>query len=282
MSEQGCGFNGLWIPERVWADKSLNLMEKAIIADVIALGEYYKTNDAMADFFGVSLRHLQRVLEAMEEKGLIVRIARTDKKGRNSGRIIKITDEYRQKLLSSQPSQKVDDENVRDDKNVMGGRQKCRGVGDENVTHKIHIENTKENTPYSTSSSHSTNTKYYTTSSHQDTKPKEQNKQTKKELECDGVERKPYERPTSWDTEDYAFTKCGDMGIGEDFFWYYFHRDWCINGERIRDWRALLDSWIAKKKKRKGDDEDDYKPFHIPHYGEPLENYDFERGCWRS
>ena len=133
--------------------------------------------------------------------------------------------------------------------------------------------------PYSTSSSHSANTQYSTSQSHQDTKPKEQNKQINKEF--DDEERKPFEIPTSWDTQDYAFRKCGDMSIGNEFFWYYFHRNWHINGDRIRDWRALLDSWIAKKK-REGDEDDEHKPFHIPHYRDPIENYDFERGCWRS
>lgn len=132
----------------------------------------------------------------------------------------------------------------------------------------------------------STQEPYYPSSSHINTIQENKNKQIKKKADVDDgrAKRKDFEKPTSWETRDYAFTKCGDMSIGDEFFWYYFHRDWQINGSQIRDWRALLDSWIAKNR-RKGDESNEYgdtRPFHIPHCGETLDNYDFERECWIS
>lgn len=58
-------------------------------------------------------------------------------------------------------------------------------------------------------------------------------------------------KPTAEEVEEYARSLGAPGFIGKVFIDYYEERGWKINGEPIRDWRALVRSWLARNEKKK-------------------------------
>lgn len=147
------GFQGLWVPAKVWLDKSLSVLEKAIIADILSFDKYYKSNSKMAVFFGVSERRIQQALQEMEDRNLIARVTVGTESGRTLGRVIKLSWAYHQKLY---PRPFPEEEN-RGEENFVGGVKKISWEGRRKFRPiKNTYKNTEEDiTTASNSSSHS-------------------------------------------------------------------------------------------------------------------------------
>lgn len=57
-------------------------------------------------------------------------------------------------------------------------------------------------------------------------------------------------KPTAEEVEEYARSLGAPNFIGKVFIDYYEERGWKINGEPIRDWRALVRRWIQHDEKK--------------------------------
>lgn len=64
-------FTGVWVPIEIYQDKNLNPTDKFILADILTLTEYYKSNDTIAIEVGVSKRTATRSIKKLEELGYI-------------------------------------------------------------------------------------------------------------------------------------------------------------------------------------------------------------------
>ena len=64
-------FTGVWVPIEIYQDKRLNPTDKFILADILTLSEYYKSNDTIAIEVGVSKRTATRSIKKLEELGYI-------------------------------------------------------------------------------------------------------------------------------------------------------------------------------------------------------------------
>ena len=72
--EKNRGFKGIWIPRELWLREDLNLLEKAVIAEIDSLDqdEGCTASDAyLAEFFGCSKGHLSDTLSGLRGRGLI-------------------------------------------------------------------------------------------------------------------------------------------------------------------------------------------------------------------
>lgn len=220
------GFQGLWVPAKVWLDKSLSVLEKAIIADILSFDKYYKSNSKMAVFFGLSERRIQQALQEMEDRNLIARVTVGTESGRTLGRVIKLSWAYHQKLY---PRPFPEEEN-RDEENFVGGVKKISWEGRK----KFHpIKNTYKNTEEdittaSNSSSHS-------------------NVIRGEEEEEKAGEKKYFQRPIYDEVAMYVTSK--GYHVDADAFWnFYEEREWKASGKPIMDWRKCCDVWEIRNK----------------------------------
>ena len=90
-------FKGVWVPIAIYQDKRLNPTDKFILADILTLNEYYKSNDTVAIEVGVSKRTATRSFKKLENIGYI----KTKFNGRS--RIAKMTTPIAN--MAKQPSQ---------------------------------------------------------------------------------------------------------------------------------------------------------------------------------
>lgn len=68
-------FKGIWIAKEVWLNAELSLLEKIMLAEIDSLdGEdgCFATNEYFANFFGLSIRQVSRLINDLAEKKLIV------------------------------------------------------------------------------------------------------------------------------------------------------------------------------------------------------------------
>ncbi len=67
-------FKGIWIPREIWLNKELSLQEKIFLVEIDSLsGEEgcFASNRYFANFFNLSLRRTQGVLQGLKERNLI-------------------------------------------------------------------------------------------------------------------------------------------------------------------------------------------------------------------
>ncbi len=220
------GFRGIWIPAELWLDENLTILERAIVADVLSFKSYYKSNDRMAGFFGVTERHIRRALNSLENKNVLVRVTVATQSGKIKGRVIKLTQEYHAKLFPRPFPEERGQE-------CPGERTKMSGGEDENVRPYIEntYKNTEENTTASNSSSHSTVL----------------GKQPEKEEE-ERRERKKYFQIPIYDEVAMYVKERGYQMDASEFFDFYEERGWKANGRPMKDWRKCCDMWERNEK----------------------------------
>lgn len=70
-------FTGIWIDKEVWCDTRLSIVEKALLSEVRAFAnrskKFFKTNEAIAEHFQVSVRSVTRAVMRLEELELVQR-----------------------------------------------------------------------------------------------------------------------------------------------------------------------------------------------------------------
>lgn len=70
-------FTGIWIEKNVWNDKRLSIIEKALLSEVRSFAQreqkFFKTNEAIAESFQVSVRSVTRAVRTLEELQLVQR-----------------------------------------------------------------------------------------------------------------------------------------------------------------------------------------------------------------
>ena len=68
-------FKGIWLPAEIWQAQDLSLLEKVLLAQVDNLSQKDKgcfaSNAYLANFFGVSARHISNSLSNLAKKGLL-------------------------------------------------------------------------------------------------------------------------------------------------------------------------------------------------------------------
>lgn len=68
-------FKGVWIPAERWLDRSLNITEKVMLAEIDSLETEdrgcYASNRYFAEFFGLSVSRISHIIAGLKEKGLI-------------------------------------------------------------------------------------------------------------------------------------------------------------------------------------------------------------------
>ena len=68
-------FRGVWIPADIWLNKDLTLQEKVMLIEIDSLQDEvrgcYKSNSGFAEFFGLSVSRISRIISSLEEKGYI-------------------------------------------------------------------------------------------------------------------------------------------------------------------------------------------------------------------
>lgn len=211
LDNENRGFQGIWIPATLWTDKSLSRLEMEIIADISSFDVYYKSNEAMAEFFGVSVRHIKRTLSEMEEKNLIERDAQSTGKGNCTGRIIRITQAQHERMYPWE-----------------GGR-KCHPGGDENVppgVTKMSPKNTYKNT-------------YENTETGRDYLY----------IDAKASKCKKFHPPTVAEIKAYIL-KQGYTIDADAFFDYYESKGWTVGRAPMKDWKAAVRNWQRNQKQK--------------------------------
>ena len=204
------GFQGIWIPATLWTDKSLSRLEMEIIADISSFDTYYKSNEAMAEFFGVSVRHMQRTLADMEKKNLIERDVQNADKGNCIGRIIRITKEQHERMYPRGVT-----------KMSWGGDKNVRGV----VT-KMSPKNTYENT-------------YENTETGRDYLY----------IDANASKCKKFHPPTVAEIRAYIMEQ-GYRVDADTFFDYYESKGWVVGKSPMKDWIAAVRNWNRNQKQK--------------------------------
>jgi hypothetical protein len=67
-------FKGIWITREIWLSEDLGWSEKLLFVEIDSLaknGECFASNEHFARFFGLSTRHIQRLLATLKAKGYI-------------------------------------------------------------------------------------------------------------------------------------------------------------------------------------------------------------------
>lgn len=68
-------FKGVWIPAKFWLDPNLTLIEVDLLTDIDSLDinskGCFKSNDAFADFFGVSASRISQMISTLKKKGYL-------------------------------------------------------------------------------------------------------------------------------------------------------------------------------------------------------------------
>jgi hypothetical protein len=68
-------FKGLWIPRAIWFAENLSIMQKVFIAEIDSLDHDDRgctaSNSYFSRFFGLNLRHVQRVIGSLIEAGIV-------------------------------------------------------------------------------------------------------------------------------------------------------------------------------------------------------------------
>jgi len=69
-------FRGIWIPKKIWLDKKLSWIEKLMLVEIDSLstkdGACTASNKYFSEFFGISERRVQQVLESLKKKKKVV------------------------------------------------------------------------------------------------------------------------------------------------------------------------------------------------------------------
>lgn len=139
------------IPASVRYDKDLTANAKLLYGEITALcnaeGYCWASNNYFAELYGMSLRHISRLISQLHKKGYVKVVIVND-----FDRKIYLTDG----LVNSAPHDKND---VPHDKNVMGVGQKCHGGYDKNVQPPLDKNVYKNNTSINTTLNTTTNNK---------------------------------------------------------------------------------------------------------------------------
>lgn len=67
-------FQGVWIPERLYRDNTLNWLEKITLVEIASLsanGECFANNQHFANFLGVSKRRAEQIISKLRDDGYI-------------------------------------------------------------------------------------------------------------------------------------------------------------------------------------------------------------------
>lgn len=68
-------FKGVWIPAKVWLDKRLTLVEKALLAEIDSFTgngkSFMKSNDTIQDEYGISRNTIGRSLHKLQKLGFV-------------------------------------------------------------------------------------------------------------------------------------------------------------------------------------------------------------------
>lgn len=67
-------FKGVWIPRNVWLSNELTLQEKVILVEIDSLDNKdgcFASNEYFSEFFGLSVRQIQRCISSLEKSGYI-------------------------------------------------------------------------------------------------------------------------------------------------------------------------------------------------------------------
>lgn len=68
-------FRGVWIPAALWLERSITLQEKVMLVEIDSLQHpergCWKSNAALAEFFGISRARVTQIIASLKEKGLI-------------------------------------------------------------------------------------------------------------------------------------------------------------------------------------------------------------------
>lgn len=75
MSTDYRAFRGIWIPAEVWLSQDMTLQEKVMLVEINSLQHpergCYKSNRALAEFFGLSAPRVTAVIASLAKKGLV-------------------------------------------------------------------------------------------------------------------------------------------------------------------------------------------------------------------
>lgn len=67
-------FKGIWIPEEIWLDKELNIMEKLFLVEIDSLDNEqgcWASNKYFSEFFGISKSRASQIINSLKDKNLI-------------------------------------------------------------------------------------------------------------------------------------------------------------------------------------------------------------------
>lgn len=75
MSTDYRAFRGVWIPAEVWLAQDMTLQEKVMLVEINSLQHpergCYKSNRALAEFFGLSVSRVSEVISSLAAKGIV-------------------------------------------------------------------------------------------------------------------------------------------------------------------------------------------------------------------